>query len=222
MSSSNSIFESKGFKKTMSYVYGWGAAVVIIGALFKIMHWKGADLMLIIGLGTEALIFFISVFEPIHAEYDWSLVYPELAGMEPTEKKQKNQGTVSQQLDKMLAEAKVGPELIGSLGTGLKSLSDNVKEMSSLSSATVATNEYTANVSKASKAIESISTSSNEISSSMANFAGGLSNMVNNLSATANDSVEFKDNLGKLNKNLGNLNNVYGNMLSAMGGASKN
>lgn len=206
----------------MSYVYGWGAAVVIIGALFKIMHWKGADLMLIIGLGTEALIFFISVFEPIHAEYDWSLVYPELAGMEPTEKKQKNQGTVSQQLDKMLAEAKVGPELIGSLGTGLKSLSDNVKEMSSLSSATVATNEYTANVSKASKAIESISTSSNEISSSMANFAGGLSNMVNNLSATANDSVEFKDNLGKLNKNLGNLNNVYGNMLSAMGGASKN
>jgi gliding motility-associated protein GldL len=222
MSSSNSIFESKGFKKTMSYVYGWGAAVVIIGALFKIMHWKGADLMLIIGLGTEALIFFISVFEPIHAEYDWSLVYPELAGMEPTEKKAKNLGTVSQQLDKMLAEAKVGPELIGSLGSGLKSLSDNVKEMSSLSSATVATNEYTANVSKASKAIEAISSSSTEISSSMANFAGGLSNMVNNLSATANDSVEFKDNLGKLNKNLGSLNNVYGNMLSAMGGASKN
>jgi len=219
MSSSNSIFESKGFKKTMSYVYGWGAAVVIIGALFKIMHWKGADMMLIAGLGTEALIFFISVFEPIHAEYDWSLVYPELAGMEPTEKKQKNNGNISQQLDKMLAEAKVGPELIGSLGTGLKSLSDNVKEMSSLSSATVATNEYTANVSKASKAIESISNSSNEISSSMANFAGGLSNMVNNLSATANDSVEFKDNLGKLNKNLGNLNSVYGNMLSAMGGA---
>ncbi|MES2616870.1 MAG: gliding motility protein GldL [Bacteroidota bacterium] len=220
--SSNSIFESKGFKKVMAYIYGWGASVVIIGALFKIMHWPGADAMLIAGLGTEAIIFFISVFEPIHAEYDWSLVYPELAGMEPTEKKAKASGTISQQLDKMLAEAKVGPELIGSLGNGLKSLSDNVKEMSTLSNATVATNEYTANIGKASKAIESIGNTSTEISSSMASFAGGLTNMVNNLSATANDSVEFKDNLGKLNKNLGSLNTVYGNMLSAMGGATKN
>jgi gliding motility-associated protein GldL len=218
--SSNSIFESKGFKKVMAYVYGWGASVVIIGALFKIMHWPGADAMLIAGLGTEALIFFISVFEPIHAEYDWTLVYPELAGIEPSEKKQKATGSVSQQLDKMLAEAKVGPELIGSLGNGLKSLSDNVKDMSSLSSATVATNEYTSNISKASKAIESIGTSSNEISTSMASFAGGLSSMVNNLTSTANESVEFKDNISKLNKNLGNLNSVYGNMLSAMGGAS--
>ena len=217
--SSNSVFESKKFKIIMSYIYGWGASVVIIGALFKIMHWPGANAMLIAGLGTEALIFFVSVFEPIHAEYDWSLVYPELAGMEPTEKKPKNTGTISQQLDKMLAEAKVGPELIGSLGNGLKSLSDNVKEMATIGNATVATNEYTANIGKASKAIESISSSSNEISSSMASFAGGLTNMVNNLSATANDSAEFKDNLGKLNKNLGSLNSVYGNMLSAMGGA---
>ena len=206
----------------MAYVYGWGSAVVIIGALFKIMHWPGADAMLIAGLGTEALIFFISVFEPIHAEYDWTLVYPELAGIEPSEKKAKTTatGSVSQQLDKMLEEAKVGPELIGSLGTGLKSLSDNVKEMSSLSSATVATNEYTSNISKASKAIESIGVSSSEISSSMASFAGGLTSMVSTLSATANDSAEFKDNISKLNKNLGNLNNVYGNMLSAMGGAA--
>jgi gliding motility-associated protein GldL len=218
--SSNSVFESKKFKIIMSYIYGWGASVVIIGALFKIMHWPFANAMLIAGLGTEALIFFVSVFEPIHAEYDWSLVYPELAGMEPTEKKPKaNTGSISQQLDKMLAEAKVGPELIGSLGSGLQSLSDNVKEMASIGNATVATNEYTANIGKASKAIESISSSSNEISSSMASFAGGLTNMVNNLSATANDSAEFKDNLGKLNKNLGSLNSVYGNMLSAMGGA---
>jgi gliding motility-associated protein GldL len=64
--SSNSIFESKGFKKVMAYIYGWGASVVIIGALFKIMHWPGANAMLIAGLGTEALIFFISVFWYFH------------------------------------------------------------------------------------------------------------------------------------------------------------
>ncbi|MCC6817307.1 MAG: gliding motility protein GldL [Bacteroidia bacterium] len=218
--SSNSIFESKGFKKVMAYVYGWGASIVIIGALFKIMHWPGANLMLIAGLGTEALIFFVSVFEPIHAEYDWTLVYPELAGIEPTEKKSKtNQGSISQQLDKMLAEAKIGPELIGSLGNGLKSLSDNVKDMSSLSNATLATTEYTSNISKASKAIESIGVASSEISTSMSSFAGGLSTMVNNLSSTANDSAEFKENIVRLNKNLGSLNSVYGNMLSAMSGS---
>jgi gliding motility-associated protein GldL len=219
--SSNSIFESKGFKKIMAYTYGWGASVVIIGALFKIMHWPGANFMLIVGLGTESVIFFLSVFEPLHKEYDWSLVYPELAGIEPTEKKAKAQGTISQQLDKMLAEAKVGPELIGSLGNGLKSLSDNVKDMSSLSNATMATNEYTTNLNKASKAIETIGSASTEISNSMSHFAGGLTTMVNNLSATANDSVEFKENIGKLNKNLGTLNSVYGSMLSAMGGASR-
>jgi hypothetical protein len=220
--SSNSFFESKGFKKVMAYIYGWGASVVIIGALFKIMHWPGANLMLILGLGTEALIFFVSVFEPPHAEYDWTLVYPELAGIEPSEKKNKSQGTISQQLDKMLVEAKVGPELISSLGNGLKSLSDNVKDMSSLSNATLATNEYTSNINKASKAIESIGVASNEISSSMSTFAGGLTTMVNNLSSTANDSAEFKENINKLNKNLGTLNNVYGSMLSAMGGAARN
>ncbi|MBC7425415.1 MAG: gliding motility protein GldL [Bacteroidia bacterium] len=220
--SSNSILESKGFKNMMAKIYGLGAAVVIIGALFKIMHWKGADFMLILGLGTEALIFTISAFEPIHAEYDWSLVYPELAGMDPTEKKkeQKNMGSVSQQLDKMLADAKVGPELISSLGSGLKSLSDNVGDMASISNATLATNEYTTNIGKASKSIEQIGVASGQISESISSFSTGLSSMVNTLTSTAGDSAEFKENIGKLNKNLANLNSVYGNMLSAMGGAS--
>ena len=75
------------------------------------------------------------------------------------------------------------------------------------------------NLSKASKAIESIGASSAEMSSSMVTFAGGLSSMANNLSASVNESAEFKVNLDKLNKNLGSLNSVYGNMLSAMGGA---
>src|SRR5688572_8580924 len=104
-----SFFESKTGKKTMGMAYGLGASVVIIGALFKILHLKGADFMLIIGMGVEALIFAISAFEPIHQEVDWTLVYPELAGMD-TEEEEKDKGTISQQLDKMLMEAKVGPE----------------------------------------------------------------------------------------------------------------
>ena len=90
----------------MSKLYGWGAAVVILGALFKINHYQGADIMLIVGLGTESLIFFFSAFEPPHVEPDWSLVYPELAGMyhgvnvELTEGVERKGGGLSGDLDK--------------------------------------------------------------------------------------------------------------------------
>ena len=75
------LVESKGWKNFMAKLYGWGASIVIIGALFKIQHLPGSGFMLTIGLGTEALIFFFSAFEPVHEEIDWTLVYPELAGM---------------------------------------------------------------------------------------------------------------------------------------------
>ena len=87
--SNKSFFETKKFKTTMNFVYGMGAAVVIVGALFKILHLKGADLMLSVGLLSEAGIFVISSFEPVHMDPDWSLVYPELAGGDPTETKKK-------------------------------------------------------------------------------------------------------------------------------------
>lgn len=212
-------FESKTGKKIMSMAYGLGASIVIIGALFKILHLPGADEMLIVGMGVEALIFAVSAFEPPHQEVDWTLVYPELAGMEPEKKKVKEapkaSGTVSQQLDKMLEEAKIGPELITSLGTGLKSLSENVRGMSDLSNAAVATNEYTGNVQKASKSLEGVSASYTRAMDAMNSLASAgegtraYQEQVENIAAEMN----------KLSKNISSLNAVYGNMLTAMGGA---
>lgn len=198
----------------MSMAYGLGAAVVIVGALFKIMHWPGADTMLIIGMGTEAVIFCVSAFEPIHQEVDWTLVYPELAGMEAEEKSKEVKGTVSQQLDKMLEEAKVGPELIGSLGSGLKNLSENVKGMSDISKATVATGEYTENVQKASKSLEGVSASYNKAMDAMNSLAEISTGTKEHHANLEHISGEMK----KLASNIASLNSVYGNMLSAMGG----
>lgn len=76
------LVQSPAYKKFMGYVYGFGAAVAIIGALFKILHLPGASIMLIAGLGVEALIFALSSFEPPHEMPDWTLVYPELIGLE--------------------------------------------------------------------------------------------------------------------------------------------
>src|SRR5438477_4194362 len=105
MAQGKNFFESRMFKIGMSRIYGLGAAVVIIGALFKILHWKGADTMLMVGLFTEAFIFAISAFEPVKHEIDWTLVYPELAGMDP--KKEKEKKSMTQALEKMLAEARI-------------------------------------------------------------------------------------------------------------------
>jgi len=75
------VVQSSGWKNFMAKLYGIGASIVIVGALFKIQHWQGAGLMLTVGLLTEAVIFFFSAFEPLHEEIDWTLVYPELAGI---------------------------------------------------------------------------------------------------------------------------------------------
>lgn len=187
------------FKKIMAKVYGLGAAVVIVGALFKILHWKGADIMLMVGLLTEAFLFTISAFEPLHKETDWTLVYPELAGMEPAkEKTKKAQGTVSQQLDKMLEEAKVGPELIQSLGNGLKSLSENVTNLKDLSTAAVATDEYT-------KSVQSAAASVNGISSSYSKAVDAIGGLV----TASEGSREYGVQIERMTKNLTSLNAVY-------------
>src|SRR4030095_10193958 len=144
------------YKTIMPKIYGIGAAVVIIGALFKILHYEGADQMLFIGLTTEAVIFFLSAFEPPHQEPAWSQVYPELgedyeAPATPTRISNKPAGaSLTQQLDVSLEKAKIGPELLDSLGKGLTNLAESAKKMANLSDAAVATTDYATNVKKAS------------------------------------------------------------------------
>jgi len=161
--------ESNGYKQFMSKLYGWGAALVILGALFKIQHYPGAGIMLIIGLGTEALIFFASAFEPLHVEPDWSLVYPELWGLyhegEPhpdgyefdvKSGKSIQKSSVTQELDKMLSEAKIGPDLIASLGEGMRNLSDNALKLSGVADAAGATDKFVSNLSTASDSVSKL------------------------------------------------------------------
>ena len=161
----DNIVKSRGFRNFMAKLYGWGASLVILGALFKINHYAGADIMLIFGLGTEAIIFFFSAFEPPHVEPDWSMVYPELAGMyhgiSAEIEEDKKEGR-SEDLDKMLADAKIGPKLIESLGQGLRNLSDNTNKLSDITDASIATNEFTEKVKNASQSVGSLSKSYNK------------------------------------------------------------
>lgn len=158
--------QSRGFKQFMAKLYGIGASVVIMGALFKIIHLQYADQMLMVGLTTEAIIFFFSAFEPPHVEPDWSLVYPELAGMyyDAGSKGDDNEDfgddkSVTQQLDDLLADAKIDGALIESLGTGLRNLSESAGNMNKLADATEANTSFVENVKNASSSVSDLASS---------------------------------------------------------------
>jgi gliding motility-associated protein GldL len=192
----NFLSTKKG-KKLMGMIYGIGASVVIVGALFKILHWPGANEMLMVGLLTEAAIFFISAFEKPHEEPDWTLVYPELAGMHDDEGHSKDK-SVTQQLDKMLDEAKVGPDLIESLGNSLKALGDNTSKLVDITDASVATDDYVKNIKKASTSVGDLSDRYIKASESL-----------DSLSLTNEQGATYGEQLQKVSKNLTELNSVY-------------
>lgn len=194
--------QGKKFKNFMAKLYGWGASIVIVGALFKIQHWPYSGFFLVLGLGTEAVIFFFSAFEPPHEDVDWSLVYPELAGMGDDDhgkrEKRKKADPVAQKLDALMADAKIGPELIESLGTGLKSLGDNAGKLADLSDASVATNDYVKNVTKAATEVGNMSNSYTKAAAA-----------IDGLSSSTEEVKVYKDQVVTAGKNLAALNAVY-------------
>ena len=230
------LVRSKGYKNFMTKLYGWGASVVILGALFKIMHYPGAGVMLMLGMGTEAIIFFFSAFEPLHVEYNWALVYPELALGEDEEvgnegkkadKKKALAGTPTQQLDQMLTEAKIGPELIESLASGMRNLSDNAHKLAGAADATAATDGYVNNLKKAAESVRNLTLQYDKTSKSLdtdsnisaaylenvqkaANAVGNLANIYEQTTkALKSDTGSYNDQLTKLNQNLTSINTIY-------------
>lgn len=206
--------QSRGYKKTMNFVYGMGAAVVIVGALFKIQHISigplTGGLMLTIGLLVEAGVFAISAFDAPEEEFDWSKVYPELGEDGITvEEKVGAEGLLSQKLDNLLHEAKIDSALMESLGSSMKNFQGAAEGLSSASESISSTNKYNEQVTMAAAQMESLN--------------GLYKIQVENTSKQASLNSEvventqrLKEQMDSLAKNLSSLNGVYGNMLSAM------
>ena len=252
----DSFVRSKTYKSFTAKLYGWGAAVVIVGALFKINHWPGGTILLVIGMGTEAFIFFVSAFEPLHVEYDWSLAYPELAGMEYSTEEEKQakreavlearkqaQGggvtvegsgnlvlegsSATQELDKMLEDAKIGPELIESLGKGLQNLSEVTNGLGSVAKAAETSETFIKNVSEASSQVTNLSTAykktadylnkdllaSGEYLASVQEATSAVSTLANIYKETANTlsvgDASYIDELKTMASSLSSINALY-------------
>ncbi len=206
-------------KKVMNMAYGLGAAVVILGALFKITHMElgplTGNLMLTVGLVVEALIFGISAFEPVDSDIDWTLVYPELAGGEAKKKEVKKedpkeaQGLLSQKLDNLLKEAKIDGELMASLGNSIKNFESAAKGISPAADGIAATKQYSEQLSLAAAQMESLNSL----------YKVQLESASRNAEANkeiADNAAKLQEQMKSMTSNIASLNNVYGGMLSAM------
>lgn len=210
---------TKKWKLFMAKLYGIGAAIVILGAMFKIMHWPGAGPMLVIGLSTEAVIFFFSAFEPLHEDPKWELVYPELALAHDEsfdlhayldEKGEsgmvhgggggggKSVTGITEKFDSLLEEAKIDAALLNRLGDGIRTLSDNAEGLKAVSGAAAATDSYVASLENASQQVRGLSNTYERASESIL----GLTN-------TAGEGASFGEQIQKVSTNLAALNNVY-------------
>ncbi len=201
---------------TMNMVYGIGAAIVIIGALFKIQHWPYGSLILTIGMIVEAIVFTLSAFEKQGGDLDWSLVYPELAGGQASNKKgakkedpKDAEGLLSKKLDSLLKEAKIDAELMASLGTSIKNFEGAAKGISPTVDSIAATKKYGEEMSLAAAQMESLNSLYKVQMDSASRQASINEEAVEN-------ATKLKEQMQSLASNLSSLNGVYGGMLSAM------
>ena len=209
--------QSTASKRFMNMAYGLGASIVIVGALFKIIHYEigplTGNVMLTIGLVTEAIIFAISAFEPVDDDLDWSLVYPELEGGMAKDKKKDNpkdaEGLLSKKLDSLLKDAKIDGELMASLGDSIKNFEGAAKNMQPTVDGISATKKYSEEMSLAAAQMESLNSL----------YKVQLEN-VNKQASINQESIEnaakLKEQMQSLASNLSSLNGVYGGMLTAM------
>ena len=202
-------------KKVMNFAYGMGAAVVIVGALFKIQHWTGGSELLVVGLLTEAFIFALSAFDNSDEELDWTLVYPELAGGEAKQKSKKTadasdaDGLLSQKLDTMLKEAKIDGELMASLGNSIKNFESAAKGIAPTVDYLASTKKYSEELTKAAAQMESLNNLYKlQLESASVNAEANKD--------IAENAAMLKQQMQSMTANIASLNAVYGGMLSAM------
>ena len=203
--------QSKNKKKLFNMAYGLGAAVVILGALFKIVHWPGGTEMLIVGMITEAIVFGMSAFEPVEEDLDWTKVYPELAGGPGRELEEVNdaEGLLSQKLDDMLAKANLDADKMSRLSNSIQNFAGAAENIAPVTDSITASTKYSEQLSLAASQMESLN-SLYKVQMDSAQRQAELNE------ETVENAKHLKEQMESLATNLSSLNGVYGGMLSAM------
>ncbi len=196
-------YKQKWFKYFKNFVIGVGAGFVIIGALFKILHWEGADMILMYAMFTEAFIFCLQGILPPDADYYWEKVYPGLDKYDGSVAKQaaiaeKGGAGATKKLDKMFQDAQVDQGMIDRLGANMKSFGDNMGRLSNVADVSASTNEYTTQAKEAAKAL-------GQVKEAYSNAAA----VAQDLGAVTESSKQYHEQVQLASKSLAQLNAVY-------------
>lgn len=189
-------------KVAMHMLFGLGGAVVIIGALFKILHLEigpiTGGLVLGLGLGTEALIFTVSALNTGEIKEEHQDFVKKLKGAGPAKSAASGGEGLSSKIDALMQEAKLDVNLMNSLAKSIKDLESSAKALNPASEAASASQAYSQELAKAATQLEALN----------ANYQKQIS---------ANQKADvLKQQMESLSENLAALNNVYGGMLNAM------
>ncbi|MDD6003251.1 MAG: gliding motility protein GldL [Bacteroidales bacterium] len=224
--------QTLGWKKFISMLYGFGASIVIVGALFKIQHYPGAGFMLGFGLLTEAVIFFFSAFEPLPAEYHWQNVYPELLtdpddleeeGGAPVSKNKlmgaaapASDGKAFAELNKMIEDC-AGKNVFQNLGQNFAKFNESVTDLKDVANSAAASKDFEANLRTASDSLKSASTAfssingtAEDVSNAMGNASAAFSKAADlDFSALKDGNDKYSKNITSLNGNIEAINSVF-------------
>jgi len=226
------LVQTSGWKNFMAKLYGIGASIVIIGALFKIQHWHYAGTMLTVGLFTEAIIFFFSAFEPLHEDVDWTLVYPELAGISDEEPGtlggSQDHGMIGaggagmgggigggtgsvalMKFDEMLEKAEISPDLFQKLGIGMKRFSESATNLAAMGDVSAASSKYMNTLYAANDSLGRLTDSYQNTSKVLGETNTNYARMAETFSVVESGGKSYQQQLEGLNKNLSALNTVY-------------
>jgi len=190
MAKKKGFLKSRTGKVVLNFIYGAAASVVIVGALFKILHWDGATEMLIVGMFTEAFVFLVSAFDPPHDEYEWERVYPQLVA----------ENYEAPAIDSWSAPElpKIDGKVFDDLSTTISGLNENVAKLSAVTDAAGATNDYAVKIKEAADKIDSLNQSYSVAVSSMSSFANA-----------ASDAQAYHEQVQTITRNLTSLNSIY-------------
>ena len=204
-------FETSTGKYIKNLIIGLGASVVLLGALFKIMHWPGAAYMLTAGMITEAIIFAMLGLLPPHHDYYWERFYPNITENPHVEAYRKGikidhhaadnskpGSSPMASLDKMMEDAQINPANIKRLGDNFSRFGQTVEQMKDITNVTASTDAYSKSAREAAEALGQMKTT----------FVGATKTM-SAFNAAADDTAKFHDQVVVLSRNLGTLNQIY-------------
>lgn len=186
----------KGLEKSINVVASFGAAVVIVGALFKIVHWTGANEMLMVGMFTEAAIFILFGVLYLQAkpdrEYNWEKVYPELADGVPAK------SSSAAGLSALANQQGLGPEVVENLTKSLKGLTETANSLQEISKATGATQDF----------VNSLNSSSQSLGALNRTVADATTSL-SSISISSAEAANYAKQYARAGDQLASLNAVY-------------